>query len=298
MKEIDFSCKHDVLIRYPDGSLRPMDEPHYIAKQIAPSTWQILSSGDFHYLLAGDEEAIAIDTGYGAGNLREYLESLCGKPVRRVINTHHHFDHTANNSYFDLAYMAAESADRATVPFPSFAGIDFPKNYPIQTVSDGDVIPLKGRELEIFKIPDHAPGSIAVLDRKARLLFTGDEFMGFGKRVNSPAPVFLRQMEKLMSCRSKYDRLCGGPGIFDAVEVDIYCEAARKMVAGEVTPGAAPPPHDFPPPETVDGHIVYHCREPHPEDRFGGRGKPPILEKEPDVLIYRGRTFIYDRFKT
>ena len=298
MQAIDFSCKHDVFIRYPDGSLRPMDEPHYIAKQIAPDTWQILSSGDYHYLLAGDDEAIAIDTGYGAGNLREYLEKLCGKPVRRVINTHHHFDHTANNSYFDLAYMAEESVDHATVPFPSFAGIDFPRDYPVQTVFDGEIIPLKGRDLEIFKIPDHAAGSIAILDRKARLLFTGDEVMDFGKRVNNSTSTFLSQMEKLMAHRSEYDRLCGGPGMFEAGEIDIYYEAAQRMVHGEVTPGAAPAPHDFPVPETVDGHIVYHCREPHPEDRFGGRGKPPKLEKEPDVLIYRDRTFIYDRSKT
>ena len=298
MGQIDFSCKHDVLIRYPDGSLRPMDEPHYIAQQIAPDTWQILSSGDFHYLLAGDDEAIAIDTGYGAGNLREYLEGLCGKPVRRVINTHHHFDHTANNGYFDLAYMAEESVDHATIPFPSFAGIDFPRDYPVQTVFDGEIVPLKGRDLEIFKIPDHAAGGIAILDRKARLLFTGDEVMDFGKRVNNAASTFLSQMEKLMAHRSEYDRLCGGPGMFDAGEIDIYYEAAQRMVHGEVTPGAVPAPHSFPPPETIDGHIVYHCREPHPEDRFGGRGKPPILEKEPDVLIYRGRTFIYDRFKT
>ena len=298
MGQIDFSFKHDVFIRYPDCSLRPMDEPHYIAQQIAPGTWQILSSGDFHYLLAGDDEAIAIDTGYGAGNLREYLEALCGRPVRRVINTHHHFDHTANNSYFDLAYMAEESVDHATIPFPSFAGIDFPWDYPVQTVSDGDIIPLKGRDLEIFKIPDHAAGGIAILDRKARLLFTGDEVMDFGKRVNNAASTFLVQMEKLMAHRSEYDRLCGGPGMFDAGEIDIYYEAAQKMVHGEVTPGAAPAPHDFPAPETVDGHIVYHCREPHPEDRFGGRGKPPKLEKEPDVFLYRDRAFIYDRSKT
>ena len=77
-----------------------MDEPWFEAEQIAPNTWKILSSGDFSYLVVGDNEGISIDTGYGAGNIREYLQTLTDKPVRNVINTHHHFDHTASNSYF------------------------------------------------------------------------------------------------------------------------------------------------------------------------------------------------------
>ena len=67
---IDFSCKHGILIRNPDGSYSPMDEPFYQAEQIAPNTWKILSSGDFSYLVVGDREGISIDTGYGAGNIR------------------------------------------------------------------------------------------------------------------------------------------------------------------------------------------------------------------------------------
>lgn len=295
MKPIDFSPRHDALIRYRDGSLLPMDEPHYTAAKLAPGTWQILSSGDFHYLVEGEDEAVAIDTGYGAGDLRVYLEALCGKPVRRVINTHHHFDHTANNAYFDLACMAEGSVDHVTMPFPSFQGIDFPRDYPIELVTDGTIIPLRGRELEILVIPDHAPGSIAILDRRERILFSGDEFMDFGKRLNESADNFLQNMEKVMAHRDEFDRLCGGPGIFPASLADAYYEAAKKMAAGEVTEGYLPAPRPMTEPEYIDGHIVYDCREPHPEDRFGGRGKPPA--PQPDVLLYQGMAFFYDRSK-
>lgn len=50
--------------------------------------------------------------------------------------------------------MSAATKPLATIPFPSFAGIDFPRDYPVQIVGDGDVIPLKGRELLVFEIPD------------------------------------------------------------------------------------------------------------------------------------------------
>ena len=137
-----------------------------------------MSSGDYHYLLVGDEEGISIDTGYGAGNLREFLEGLCGKPVRQVINTHYHFDHSANNCYFEKAYMGKEAIDRVSIPYESFGNIDFYKDsYEKVAVGDGDIIPLKGRELEIFRIGDHTTDGIAILDRKNRLLFIGDEIM-------------------------------------------------------------------------------------------------------------------------
>ena len=37
------------------------------------------------YLLEGDEKALLIDTGYGAGNLREYVEKLTSKPISGAI---------------------------------------------------------------------------------------------------------------------------------------------------------------------------------------------------------------------
>lgn len=295
MKEIDFSCKHDRLIRRPDGRLVPMDQPCYEATEIAPGTWQILSSGDYHYLLAGDGEAIAIDTGYGAGNLREFLEELCGLPVKSVINTHDHFDHTANNGYFDLAYMAEETIALATLPFPSFAGIDFPKAPAVKAVGDGHIIPLPGRELEIIKIPDHAVGSIAILDRKQRLLFTGDEFMPGIKWLNGTVESFLRNMKKLMAHRHEFDRLCGGPGIMDAEEADIHFEAAKLMLTGEhgeKAPPKSPPSLEN---EIVEGHIVYDCRAPHPEDRGGG--DPKRIKAKPHVFMYKGRRFEFDKSK-
>ncbi len=73
------------MIKSQDGTLTPMDVPYYRSKLIAPGTWQIESDGDYSYLIEGDNEALAIDTGYGAGNIREYLQTLTKKPapVRR-----------------------------------------------------------------------------------------------------------------------------------------------------------------------------------------------------------------------
>ena len=68
MKELDWSCKKDILIKGFDGRLLPMSEPYFESRQIAPGTWQILSSGDYSYLLAGEGQGLLIDSGYGAKN--------------------------------------------------------------------------------------------------------------------------------------------------------------------------------------------------------------------------------------
>ena len=205
VKPYDFSCKHSVLLRNPDGSLSPMDEPWYEAEKVAPDTWRIFSSGDYSYLLAGNGEAMLIDSGYGAGNIREYCEKLCGLPVRWIANTHEHFDHTANNGYFDLAFMTEACRERATIPFESFAGILFPRDYPVRLVATGDIIPLPGRPLEVFQLPDHAKGSACYLDAKARILFTGDEIWERKPLRGSPA----EYAEYLAAKDEEYEQLVG-----------------------------------------------------------------------------------------
>lgn len=263
---IDFSCKHHIWLESEDGFLQPMDEPFFKAWQIAPGTWQVLSDGDFSYLLEGDEEAILIDSGYGAGNIREFCQNLTAKPLSRICNTHDHFDHTANNSYFDLAYMSAETRPLATIPFPSFAGITFPRDYPVQIVDDGDVIPLKGRDLRVLKIPDHAVGSLAFLDEKERILFSGDEFMPMGKSLNGSVSHWAAMLEKVMAVRDKFDRMFGGGGELEPRIVEEQLACVQHILAGNA--GKPVQPGRFPGEERVDaqGRRIWKRRIPHPGD--------------------------------
>jgi len=264
---IDFSCKHDIWLEDEDGSLQRMDEPYFRSWQIAPGTWQILSEGDYSYLVEGEEESVLIDSGYGAGNIREYAQSLTAKPLSKICNTHDHFDHTANNSYFDLAYMSAQTQPLATVPFPSFAGIDFPRDYPIQIVEDGDIIPLKGRELKVFLTNDHAVGSLCFLDEKEGILFSGDEFMPFGKSLHGSVAHWKECLEKLIPFRGKIRCLCAGgwPDLSpDLIDQQLAC--AEYILAGHE--GKSVDPGRFPGDEHVDeqGRRIWKRRIPHPGD--------------------------------
>lgn len=269
-----------------------MDEPYYRAELVAPGTWKILSAGDYSYLVEGEREAVSIDTGYGAGNLREYLQTLTNKPVRNVINTHSHFDHTANNGYFEKAFMAKEGLPFATVPYKSFEGIDFIQDYARVAVEEGFVYDLGGRTLEVFQIPDHTRDGIALLDRKERLLFTGDELMVMGKMLRVSLNTFCGYLEKLMAHRGAFDRLCAGAGVLDASLLDSFYACVKYILDGHKGEKHVPRPGGMPElPKGPNGETVYDRVRPHPGD--GGVGKP-MEPRDLYVMEYAGVRVIYD----
>lgn len=297
-RTIDFSAKHAVMIRNEDGSVQAMDEPYFKAEKVAPGTWQILSDGDYSYLVEGEDEALVIDSGYGCGNIREYCQTLTDKPVKHIANTHDHFDHTANNSYFERAYMSEATEPLATRPFPSFQGVSFPRDYRIRIVREGDIIPLGAdRSLEVFEIPDHAAGSLAFLDKKEKILFCGDEMcMPMGKTLNGSVERFKGYLDKLTERRDDIRWLMGGPGICDAAYMDRLLENMNYILAGHegvpVQQGEGPVPEHGKTVRTEDGITVYDRRLPHfPEDM------PPHIGKiNPDhrIMDHAGIRVTYD----
>ncbi|MFV0465591.1 MAG: MBL fold metallo-hydrolase [Lachnospiraceae bacterium] len=265
MKPLDMSIFHNVLLEDEEGNIQPKDQPYFKSVEIAPGTWQVLSDGDYTYVLEGEDELLAIDSGMGAGNIREFCQSLSDKPLYRILNTHNHFDHTANNYLFDAVYMSQESYEGRCQPFQVFAEIGIPDDYPVVFIKDGDIIDLKGRELEVFHIEEHCIGSLQFLDRKARILFCGDELNGnfFDSRISLEHSY--RNISRWMSFRDSYDLLCAGNGIHDAVYVDRYYNTLKYLLDGHEHEG-----EEFYTPfadgratvDQLDGKSVYARRSP------------------------------------
>lgn len=272
MTYYDWSCKKNILLKGYDGTLIPMSEPYFAARQIAPKTWEILSSGDLSYLLAGEGQALLIDSGYGAGNIREFCEKLCGMPVPWIANTHEHFDHTANNGYFDLVYLSEKCHELATIPFQSFSGVNFKKDYPVHYVKTGDVIPLPGRNIICIELGDHASGSVVYLDKQTGILFSGDEIWHTKPLRGTPA-AFAAKLEVLMQYREDFDILYSGNGQYGAGVVDKLLRLCKRAAAGEL---GEPAPTDLGllgawSDELPDGTVVFDRIRPHKGD--GGAGK-------------------------
>jgi glyoxylase-like metal-dependent hydrolase (beta-lactamase superfamily II) len=226
------------------------------AKTLYEGTWLIQFDGCTGYLVVGDERGVLIDTGFGTEDVQACAQSLTDKPVTWVANTHGHFDHTAGDGWFELAFMSEKAAEIAKTPYPSKTQYTYPLDYSIQVVGDGDTIELGGRSLEIIEIPAHAPSSIAFLDRTQRLLFPGDEVAPFVMlywQQDEPQPSierYAKNLEKLLAHRAEFDQVCWGhaDGPLRASLVEDLLANARQILSGaQGGPMALPEdgPEDF-----------------------------------------------------
>jgi glyoxylase-like metal-dependent hydrolase (beta-lactamase superfamily II) len=145
--------------------------------------------------IVGDERALLFDTGVGLLPLKPVVERITDLPVT-VLNSHTHTDHVGGN--WEFSTVLAVDSDYTRANMKGFdnerIGGDFvpeafckgpPDGADISAfytkpwnadryVSDGEVLDLGGRKLEILLVPGHTPDAVALLDSKNRLLFTGD----------------------------------------------------------------------------------------------------------------------------
>ena len=215
----------------------------FTKRKIHADTWVIEGVGCYSYLLTGKTSAVLIDSGMSKRNIKEYCQQITNLHIMGAINTHGHFDHTGGNGWFEKAFMHPMATNRAKQPFGSPEGYCF--DYEIEHLSDGQIIDLGERNLEIIYIGAHSPGSIAILDASRRLLFTGDELES-GQvllMLNEPnLPVtqtvenHQRMMQKLKARIGEYDYICpahNGTMMHNSY-VDIFIEAEQKILDGAV----------------------------------------------------------------
>ncbi len=153
----------------------------YTIQTLDDKTWLIEEEAEcnvYMYLLAGDERAVLLDTGYGTIPLDKITASLTDLPVT-VLCTHGHFDHIGGNGYFSHVMMHTADRDlyhqhRLEVRQIAPNGIAPDSAVELDWFVGSMTLDLGGRTLEVFPTPGHTRGCIAVLDVERRQLFTGD----------------------------------------------------------------------------------------------------------------------------
>ena len=207
--------------------------------KLTEGTYAIYEPNQFEeaisYLVTGTERAILIDTGTGIGDIKQVVEKLTDLPVS-VLLTHEHYDHVAGAYRFDEIMMfdndkalevLKKGRDNASLqryvtgdylwkPLPK----DFdpekwiiPSMEPTKLLYEGDIVDPGGRPLEIIYTPGHCPGEICVLDKKKRILFTGDHFFAgplyaYSADVNIDG--YIASSRKLCERINEFDYVCGG----------------------------------------------------------------------------------------
>jgi glyoxylase-like metal-dependent hydrolase (beta-lactamase superfamily II) len=183
------------------------------------------------YLITGSRRALLFDTGLGIGDMRKLVTQLTDLPIT-VLNSHTHFDHIGDDWQFhdilglNTPYTRGNTQggtheqlrevvmpERICGKLPAGFAAD---NYAIPAfkisryVRDGEVIDLGDRQLEVVLTPGHTPDTLCLLDRKNKLLFTGDTFYAgpiFLYVPETDAAAYARSVDKLAELVPQLDLL-------------------------------------------------------------------------------------------
>lgn len=196
--------------------------------QIDEQTWCIEDAGVRFFLLTGTKEALLIDSGMQVHNAKEIAQTLTDLPIKLLI-THADPDHIGSNAEFDEFFMnPAESCNyyKTQNRTGSFVSIE-----------NGDVLDIGERPLEIISMAGHTPGSIAVLDIKNRMLFSGDPIQDgnifmFGAQREFNA--YKASLEKILDIKYTFDEIYPSHGTapITADIIPALIKGAEEILAG------------------------------------------------------------------
>jgi glyoxylase-like metal-dependent hydrolase (beta-lactamase superfamily II) len=151
------------------------------------------------YMLTGDGGNIGVSTGPDgmlivddqfaslAPKIQAALKGIADQPVRFVLNTHWHFDHTGGNASFSKATIIAHDNVRRRLESgsPNVAGRAIPpaprEALPVITFDRSLTVHVNGEEIRaLHYAKGHTDGDSIIYFTKSNVLHMGDDFVTYG----------------------------------------------------------------------------------------------------------------------
>lgn len=162
--------------------------------KVAGNVYMLEGAGGNIGASAGDDGIVIVDDQFAplAGKIQAALKGITGKPVRFVINTHYHGDHTGSNAYFQKeAPIIAQDNVRKRLEqggeAGNYGGLKFevkpqPKEaLPIITFDHDVTVHLNGEDIQAIHFPHgHTDGDSVIFFPKSNVVHMGDDFVTYG----------------------------------------------------------------------------------------------------------------------
>src|SRR5256712_9066309 len=157
------------------------------SQRLAENVTLLAGPGGNVVVLHGSDGLVVVDT-FVAPAWPKFQESLkgLGAPVKTVINTHWHFDHTDNNAPLRAggAMLVAHENTKLRMTQPHHLAVlelDFAPSpaaaLPQRVFKEGYKLEANGEKLAVMHVPPaHTDNDVAVRFEKANVLHTGDVF--------------------------------------------------------------------------------------------------------------------------
>lgn len=172
-----------------DGTKESAIEPVSVRDNI----YMLIGEGGNIGLFAGEKENIIIDSQFPnmTEKIVDAINKINPKPIKYLINTHYHFDHTQGNENMAklgaviIAHNNARKQMLVNHSYPVLGGLEIPASpalaLPVITFGDTLEFNVDKEKIELFHIPSaHTDGDIVVYFPKHNVIHVGDTlFNGF-----------------------------------------------------------------------------------------------------------------------
>ena len=162
--------------------------------KVSGSVYMLEGSGGNIGVSVGDDGIVIVDDQYAplADKIQAALKGITDKPVRFIINTHYHGDHTGGNEFFQKqAPIIAQDNVRKRLEQGGVAGnggsvhMDAkpqPKGaLPIITFDHDVTVHLNGEDIRALHFPaGHTDGDSVIYFPKSNVVHMGDDFVTYG----------------------------------------------------------------------------------------------------------------------
>ncbi|HKN83801.1 MAG TPA: MBL fold metallo-hydrolase [Pyrinomonadaceae bacterium] len=161
--------------------------------KVAGTVYMLQGAGGNIAASIGEDGIVVVDDQFAplAAKIEAALRGVTDKPVRFIINTHYHIDHTGGNAWFQKqAPIIAHDNVRKRLEQGSVAGNGSTKD--VQAPASGDALPiftfdhdvtvhLNGEDIRALHFPSgHTDGDSIIFFLKSNVVHMGDDFVTYG----------------------------------------------------------------------------------------------------------------------
>ncbi len=228
--------------------------------KVAGNIYMLEGSGGNIGASVGEDGIVVVDDQYAplADKIQAALKGVTDKPVRFIINTHYHGDHTGGNAYFQKqAPIIAHDNVRKRLAEGGAAGnggsvhfVEKPgakEALPIITFDHDVTVHLNGEDIRALYFPaGHTDGDSIIFFPKSNVVHMGDDFVTYGfpfidVEAGGSIDGMIDGVEKVLAQVPADVKIIPGHGPVSGVEdVRAYLamlKATRDAVAGAMKEG-------------------------------------------------------------
>lgn len=153
--------------------------------KIADNFYTVEGSGGMIGALVGPDGILMVDTQFAplTDKIVAALKQVSDRPIRLIVNTHVHGDHTGGDENFQKlgATIIARDELRTRLAVPGRGGPPPAMALPIVTYKGQMTVHMNGEDVQLIAVPvAHTDGDTMVFFPKANVLMTGDFYRSLG----------------------------------------------------------------------------------------------------------------------